>query len=556
MLANLTVENIVLIDRLGIEFGPGLTVLTGETGAGKSILLDALSLALGARGDATLVRAGAERGQVSALFEPPAGHACERLLAENAIGAEGTVILRRVQMADGKTRAFINDQPCSAALLHEVGSTLVELHGQHDERALVRAEEHRRLLDAFGRLEADAQETATRFRALRLAEEEAEALRGKLADAAREADYLRAAITELEGLSPEPGEEERLAERRQFLIRAQKMAGDLGEALETIGGAASPIPALAGLARRLDRKAADVPGLLDAPLAALNAALDRLEDARGGLAEAVRACDFDAHELERTEERLFALRGAGRKYRVTVADLPAAAAEFSARLVDIDHGGERLAFLDRAAAEARTRYAGAAAALSARRAETAAALEAAVNAELPALKLEAARFMVAMAVDAARVSPDGYDNIAFHVRTNPGTAPGPLGRIASGGELSRFLLALKVALADRGSAPTLIFDEVDAGAGGAVAEAIGKRLVRLADRVQVLSVTHAPQVAAQADAHFLITKAKADRGRRAVTKVEPIEERARREEIARMLAGATVSDEARAAAERLIKGAA
>jgi DNA repair protein RecN (Recombination protein N) len=556
MLANLVVQDIVLIDRLGIDFSAGLTVLTGETGAGKSILLDALALALGARGDAALVRAGAERGQVSAVFEPPPAHPAEKLLAENGIDIEGGVILRRVQFADGKTRAFVNDQPCSVALLRDVGATLVELHGQHDERALVNSGEHRRLLDAFGRLEADAEDVAERFAALRAAETAADALRANLTEAGREADYLSAAVAELEALAPEPGEEERLAERRHFLMRAEKVAGDLAEALETVGGAASPIPTLAGLARRLDRKAGDLADLLGAPLAALNGALDRLEEARGGLEQALRACDFDQNELEQTEQRLFALRAAARKYQATIDDLPAIATEFSDRLAAVEIGGEQLAALDRATAEARARYAIAADALSARRSEAARALEKAVNAELPALKLEAARFIVVVATDGETIAADGRDAVAFHVRTNPGTEAGPLMKVASGGELSRFLLALKVALADRGSAPTLVFDEVDAGAGGAVAEAIGRRLARLAKRVQVLSVTHAPQVAALADAHLLIVKAKADRGRRMATRVEPIEGRERREEIARMLAGATISEEARAAAERLMKGAA
>ncbi|MDQ3558163.1 MAG: DNA repair protein RecN, partial [Pseudomonadota bacterium] len=548
MLANLAVHDIVLIDRLGIDFDAGLTVLTGETGAGKSILLDALSLALGSRGDNALVRAGADRGQVTATFEPPAGHPVHAALAENGITTDGAVILRRMQTRDGKTRAFISDQPCSVALLREVGAMLVEIHGQHDDRALVSGEEHRRLLDAFGRLEADAAEVASRTRALRDIEAEAERLKAGLDSAEREADFLRAAVTELEALAPEPGEETSLAERRHFLMRAEKIAGDLDEAYALIGGDASPAPDLVGLARRLDRKSADMPGLLEGTLEALNAALDNLEEARRGLQEAMRNCEFDPLELERTEERLFALRAAARKYNVPVDDLPTVAAESSARLAEIDFGGERLVALGRALQQAGADYRAAARTLSDRRAEAASALEAAVNAELPALKLEAARFIVARAVDESAVAPDGFDTIAFHVRTNPGTAPGPLMKVASGGELSRFLLALKVALADRGSAPTLVFDEIDAGAGGAVAEAIGRRLARLAERVQVLSVTHAPQVAAHARTHLLISKSEIEGGARVATNVEPVAGPERREEIARMLAGATISDEARRAA--------
>ena len=554
MLANLTVQDIVLIERLGIDFAAGLTVLTGETGAGKSILLDALALALGARGDQALVRAGAERGQVTAVFEPPAGHNVFELLEANGILAEGPLILRRIQTADGKTRAFINDQPCSAALLREVGAALVELHGQHDERALVRGQEHRRLLDAFGRLEPDVEEVASRYRALKALEAEAVKLRAALESSMREADYLSASVEELEALAPEPREEAALAERRQFLMRAEKIASDLNEAYEFVGGLASPIPELVALARRLERKSAEAPGLLEETVAALGAALDHLEGVRRGLEQAQQRSAFNPGELERSEERLFALRAAARKHQVAVDELPAIAAEFAARLADIDLGGERLKALEAALAEALAAYRAAALTLSERRALAAETLEEAVNAELPALRLEAARFIVARESDESAVSPDGFDRIAFHVRTNPGTEPGPLMKVASGGELSRFLLALKVALADRGSAPTLIFDEIDAGAGGAVAEAIGRRLARLAEGAQVLSVTHAPQVAAHAARHFLITKARTRTGKRVVTEVTPIEEEARREEIARMLAGETISDEARAAAERLMAG--
>ncbi len=554
MLAHLTVQDIVLIERLGIDFADGLTVLTGETGAGKSILLDALSLALGARGDASLVRAGAERGQVTAMFEPPTDHHIHDLLQENAIAADGPLILKRVQSADGKTRAFINDQPCSATLLKAVGAALVEIHGQHDERALVSSEEHRRLLDAFGWLEPDAAEVAARYAALRALEAEAAKLREAVEAAAREADYVSASVAELEALAPEPGEEERLAERRQFLMRAEKITTDLNEAYDFVGGSASPVPELVGLARRLERKSAEAPGLLEDTVAALGAALDHLEEVRGGLEAALRQSEFDPHELERAEERLFALRAAARKHNVAVDDLPAVAAEFAAKLTDIDLGGERLKAREAAVAEALASYRTAAQTLSERRAVAAKALEKTVNAELPALKLDAARFMVAIVRDADAVSPDGFDRVVFQVRTNPGTEPGPLMKVASGGELSRFLLALKVALADRGSAPTLIFDEIDTGAGGAVAEAIGRRLARLAERAQVLSVTHAPQVAAHAGRHFLITKAKTKRGKQVATAVTPIAEEARREEIARMLAGETISDEARAAAERLMAG--
>jgi len=552
MLANLTVQDIVLIDRLGVEFDAGLTVLTGETGAGKSILLDAMALALGGRGDNALVRPGTERGQVIAEFAPEANHPVRALLSENGIDADGPVILRRVQSTDGKTRAFLNDQPVSVALLHAAGASLVEIHGQHDERALVDPGEHRRLLDAFGGLEPDAAEVARFHAAWRAAEHDAAALKDSIAEAERERDFLDAAVGELETLSPEPGEEQRLADRRQMLMQAEKIAGDLGEAYEIIAGTASPVPELSSLLRRLDRKAAEAPGLVEGVVAGLGAALDHLEEARLGLEEALRTANFDPHELEAAEERLFTLRAAARKYRTDVDGLPAVAAEFAARLGDLETGRERLATLEKAVMETQGRYREAARGLSARRQAAARALEADVNGELPALKLDAAAFFVVQDVDEAAGSADGFDRIAFHVRTNPGSPAGPLMKVASGGELSRFLLALKVALADRGSAPTLVFDEIDTGAGGAVAEAIGKRLARLAERVQVLSVTHAPQVAARAGAHLVISKSAVDNGKRVATGVTPVAGTERREEIARMLAGAVISDEARAAAARLM----
>jgi DNA repair protein RecN (Recombination protein N) len=551
MLANLTIQDIVLIDRLSIDCGAGMTVLTGETGAGKSILLDALALALGGRGDASLVRAGAERGQVTALFEPPESHPARRLLAENAVEADGPLILRRVQLADGRTRAFVTDQPVSVSLLRAVGAALVEIHGQHAERALVDPDQHLRLLDAFGRLEADVEEVGRLHRDRKARERDAERLRAAIEAAAREADYLRAAVAELESLAPEPGEEERLADRRRALMAAEKVTDDLNDAHELIGGGASPVPDLSALLRRLQRKAETAPGLLDAAIAALSGALDNLEEARAALEGAMRQAEFDPRELDTAEERLFALRAAARKHQVAVDDLPALAADYGQRLDDLDTGQERLAALERAAQEAAERYWAAAERLSEKRAGAAAALEAAVAAELPALRLEAAEFMVALETNGAE-GPSGSDSAAFHVRTNPGTASGPLMKVASGGELARFLLALKVALADRGSAPTLVFDEVDTGVGGAVAEAIGVRLARLAERVQVLAVTHAPQVAARAGAHLLIAKRSADGGRTVATEVQPVAGGARREEIARMLAGATISEEARAAAGRLM----
>jgi DNA repair protein RecN (Recombination protein N) len=554
MLANLTVQDIVLINRLGIEFDAGLSVLTGETGAGKSILLDALSLAIGARGDASLVRSGAKQGQVTAVFDLADDHLVFDYLRDNGIETEAPLILRRVQTADGKTRAFVNDQPCSVSLLKSLGSMLVEIHGQHDDRAMVAPDEHRRLVDAFGRLEPEASIVAERLARLKSLQGEMHRLTASVEASMREMDYLQASVGELEALSPEPGEEERLAERRQVLMHSEKIAGDLNDAYEIIGGNASSVPDLAALLRRLERKAADVPGVLDETIKGLSSALDNLEEVRLALESALREADFEPRELENAEERLFALRAAARKHQTDVDGLPALAADYASRLADIDSGRERLDALEEAIALARADYRSAAAVLSRKRHDAAGMLEEAVNAELPALKLDTARFIVAVETDEEAETADGFDNVVFHVQTNPGTQPGPIMKVASGGELSRFLLALKVALADRGSAPTLVFDEIDTGVGGAVAEAIGRRLSRLSERVQVLSVTHAPQVAARALHHFLISKDMSKNRKTVSTLVEQISADIRREEIARMLAGATISDEARAAADRLIAG--
>jgi len=530
-------------------------VLTGETGAGKSILLDALSLALGGRGDSGLVRQGTSQGDVTAVFDVAADHPARRLLADSGIEAEGDIILRRMQSEDGRSRAFVNDQPVSVSLLRDVGARLVEIHGQHDDRAMVDAGAHRALLDAFGGLQKEAAQVGEAHRRWRAAEGAVSELDQRIAMARREADYLRAAVEELTKLAPEADEEEALATRRQQMMRSEKVAGDISEAHDVVAGSASPIPTLASLLRRLERKAGEAGGLLDTTVVALARAIDALQEAEQGLDEAMRRADFDPKELERTEERLFALRAAARKYSVPVSELAPLAARLSGDLGNLESGEDKLASLRSAAVEARAAYDKAAAALSARRKSAARSLEKAVNAELPALKLERATFSVAMESDASRAGEAGIDEITFAVQTNPGTRPGPLMKVASGGELARFLLALKVALADRGSAPTLVFDEIDTAVGGAVADAIGVRLARLAGKVQVLAVTHAPQVAARAGAHLLVAKGGA-KGKAVQTGVTALDEVKRREEIARMLAGATVTDEARAAADRLILGAA
>ncbi|PTW58799.1 DNA replication and repair protein RecN [Breoghania corrubedonensis] len=554
MLAALSIRDIVLIDRLDIDFTAGMTVLTGETGAGKSILLDALTLALGGRGDAGLVRHGADQGQVTAAFDVAMDHPARKLLSDNDIDDDGDIILRRVQNADGRTRAFVNDRPVSASLMRDIGARLVEIHGQHDERALVDPASHRRLLDAYGGLEAEVAGVAEAHRAVRSAGKALREHEERIETARREADFLRAATEELAALNPQAGEEETLAERRAAMMRVEKIAGDLSDAVETLNGTASPIPELASLMRRLERKAEAAAGMIDQPVSLIGQALDLLEEARGELEAALRKTEFDPRELESSEERLFALRAAGRKFSVPVDDLGALRTRMETDLADLDAGEEKLGKLEAALKSAETRYDDLAVALSARRRETAAALEHAVAGELPELKLEHARFIVEITTDRQARAADGIDQVEFWVQTNPGTRPGPMMKVASGGELSRFLLALKVSLADKGSAPTLVFDEIDTGVGGAVAEAIGIRLARLASQVQVLTVTHAPQVAARAVGHLQISKQKVEEDRVA-TRLTRLEDDARREEIARMLAGAVITDEARAAAEKLMAGA-
>ena len=554
MLARLSIRDIVLIDRLDIDFGSGLAALTGETGAGKSILLDAFALALGARGDTAMVREGAEQGQVIAAFDLANDHPARRLLAENDLGGDDdALIVRRVQFADGRTRAFINDQPVSVQVLRALGAALVEIHGQHDERAFVDATTHRALLDAYGDLEGDAAVAARLWDERRARESAVAAHRAEVERLSREAEWLRHAVDELTRLAPETGEETMLAARRTAMMQAERVAEDLRATHDNVSGPQSPVPALSTAVRRLERRAAQAPALIEPVVKALDAALTALDDASNHLERALQVANYDPDELERIEERLFALRAAGRKHNVQVDELAALGRRYQSDLTLIDASAERLAALEQEARAAAARYREAAEELSAARRGAGQKLDKAVNAELKPLKLERAQFSTQ--IDSEGEGPNGLDRVEFWVRTNPGTRPGPLMKVASGGELARFLLALKVVLTDRGSAPTLIFDEIDTGVGGAVADAIGVRLARLASGVQVIAVTHAPQVAARADRHYLITKDALSKGKRVATRVAELEAERRREEIARMLAGAEITAEARAAAERLIRAA-
>jgi DNA repair protein RecN (Recombination protein N) len=512
-------------------------------------------LCLGARGDGSLVRQGETQGQVTAVFELSVDHPAIAAARAQDIATEGELILRRLQMADGRTRAFVNDQPVSAQGLRAIASDLVEIHGQHDDRALMNADVHRRLLDAFGGLLGARSRVAAAFASLRAAEAERCGEEERLAKACADADYLRHAHAELVALAPQPGEEAQLAERRSAMIQAEKVSAELRDAADAVASEGAPLGAVSSALRRLERRQAQAPELLGPVVSALDAAFAAFDAASQAVEQAMRAATHDAGELERVEERLFALRAAGRKYAVGVDSLTALAERIAADLAVLDAGEARLQRLGEAAQAAAAAYEREARSLSEARKSAAHDLEAAVNIELMPLKLDGAEFSVKFLPELAAPGPHGVDQLEFWVRTNPGTIPGPLAKIASGGELARFMLALKVVLADRGSAPTLVFDEIDTGIGGAVADAIGQRLARLAADVQVLAVTHVPQVAAQADGHFRIVKDATDKGRRVATRVAHLAKEARREEIARMLAGATVTEEARAAAGRLMERA-
>ncbi|SEQ01049.1 DNA replication and repair protein RecN [Devosia sp. YR412] len=552
MLNALSVRNIVLIDQLDLALDGGMTVLTGETGAGKSILLDALTLALGGRGDASLVRSGQESGQVVAVLQLAKDHPARAALRDNAIPDDEDVILRRVQFADGRTRAFINDQPVSAALLQKVGGQIVEIHGQHDDRALVDSATHRAALDAFGELEKHVDKVRDAWEALSDAQEAVAAQKALVAQALAAEDYARHTVEELGKLKPVIGEEEELAERRQHLQQVERSASDVTEIDDMLNGASAPAPALSSLMRRLMRKIDGGSTLFQPIVDTLDASLVALDRTSEALEELKREMAYDPSELEAVEERLFALRAAARKHQTTCDGLAEVLAKYSADLDMLQGGETRLVTLVEAEAKAMAAYRKTAETLSAGRAKSAALLGKAVGAELPDLKLGSAKFIVDHQIDKHRIAASGFDQIQFHVQTNPGTAAGPLLKVASGGELSRFLLALKVVLADRGSAPVLIFDEIDTGVGGAVADAIGRRLARLAGKVQVLAVTHAPQVAARAQRHLLIEKQAVKEGAFMRTHVKPLDVAARQEEVARMLAGAKVTDEARAAASKLL----
>jgi DNA repair protein RecN (Recombination protein N) len=550
MLRQLAIQNVVLVERVELEFERGLGVLTGETGAGKSILLDALGLALGSRADSGLVRASEESAAVSAELELEPGHPVDALLQEQGIELDAgePLIIRRTLRSDGGSRAFIGGSPVPAGLLRDVGALAVEIHGQHDDRGLLNPKGHRTLLDAFGKL--DSATVAAGWAEVTRIETDLARARAEAAAAERDREFLEHASNEIAELAPEEGEETRLAEERAAMQAGVKAGESLTGLDELIGGSEGALALLRQAARRIERGAADHPLLAEA-LASLDRAVIEASEAEDRIARAADALAFDPARLEQVEARLFEIRALARKHRVDPDALAALGGQMREQLAAIDAGGERIGELDRELIAARQAYAADADRLSGQRRQAASRLDAAVIAELHPLKLDSAKFRTAIAP--VEPGPSGTDRVEFEVSTNPGAPFGPLTRIASGGELSRFILALKVALAEAGTAATMIFDEVDRGVGGAVASAIGERLARLAEKSQVLVVTHSPQVAARASHHYRIEKSHAPDGTR--TTVRKLDEAERREEIARMLSGAAITDEARAQASRLLDAA-
>ncbi len=560
MLQSLSIRDFVLIEKLDLIFardvasgagGSNLGALTGETGAGKSILIDALGLALGARAESGVVRRGAAQASIAAAFDLPKSHAAHAILIEQGLDDEDVLTLRRAIGVDGRGRAFVNDQPASVALLRRLGDTLVEIQGQMDQHGLLDMATHRGSLDAFAGIEKQGAAVRMAWTTWRAAEQALADAQASAAAARRDEDFLRHAVKELETLAPKADDEETLAAERQMMRAGTALGEAVTQALSELEQGKSAVSALSTAHRLIERNVDKAAGRLDAPFAALDRALSEATEAQAQLETARDALEFDPARLEKIEERLFALRALARKHSVTVADLASLAERMTAQLAALDDGEAGLRKLAAVAKAARAAYASAAEAQAAARRKGAAKLDKAVTSELAPLKLEKAKFVTEVAaLTEAEWSENGTDRVQFTVATNPGTPPAPIARIASGGELSRFLLALKVCLAKVGDAPTIVFDEVDSGIGGATAAAVGERLKRLAREVQVLVVTHSPQVAAIADRHWLIRKTTTRTA--ASTDVLALDAKGRREEIARMLSGAEVTAEARAAADRLL----
>ena len=551
MLLGLSIRDVVLIERLDLEFGAGLSVLTGETGAGKSILLDALGLALGARGEAGLVRRGAERASVSAEFDIPSNHPARALIADQGLTAEGNLVLRRVLGTDGRSRAFLNDQPIGITLLRQIGDQLIEIQGQHEAHGLLDGATHRAILDSYGGHGKLAGETRQTYQAWRAAREAELAIHEANAAAQRDEDYLRHVLAEIDALAPKPGEEAELAAQRSLMMNSAKLVESMQAALVELTEGRNVVAALNAAHRLVDRVAAKAGPRLDAALQSLASATVEASEAVAQIELVIRELDADPQKVDAIEERLFALRALARNHNTDVESLPALRLEIAAKLAAIETSAADMTRLTQATAAARAAYLAAAGKLSEARRKSATKLDKAVNKELAPLKLEKASFRTKLETLAEDDGgADGFERVAFEVSTIPGAPHGSLAKIASGGELARFLLALNVVLAGTGCATTLVFDEVDAGIGGAVAAAVGERLARLGSTVQVLVVTHSPQVAARGLHHWRVLKSQ--NGKSTATMVDRLVERERREEIARMLAGAKITDEARAAADKLL----
>ena len=552
-LVSLTIRDVVLIERLSLNFHSGLCVLTGETGAGKSILLDSLGLALGARADSGLVRHGAEQASVTAEFDLSGDHPAFAILKEQGLDADDRLVIRRTVSTDGRSRAWVNDQAVGVALLRRLGEELVEVHGQFDTHGLLNPQTHRGVLDAYAGLATRHAQVTASHRAWRQVEDARANAAADIARARAEEEYLRHAVAELDALAPRPGEEEELAETRAVLMHREKLVDALNAAFGDLSGERGVERQLSSAIRTLSRIADKAGGRLDPVIAALDRAANEAAEAIAGLQAASADVDMDPAALEKLEERLFALRAAARKHGVEVDSLPSLRDDFARRLSLIEDQGDLLARLAREAEAARDTYRTAAETLSRERQSAAGRLDTAVAGELPPLKLDKARFRTLVEpLGEGDWGPSGIDRVAFQVTTNPGSPPGALNKIASGGELARFMLALKVVLAQTSTVGTMVFDEVDTGIGGAVAAAVGERLAALGHGLQVLVVTHSPQVAALGATHLKVQKTV--KGERVSTGVAVLEGDERREEIARMLSGATVTDEARRAAESLMAG--
>ena len=554
MLTTLSIREVVLIGRLDLSFHAGLCVLTGETGSGKSILLDALGLALGMRAEARLVRHGADQASVTAVFDLGSGHPVLETLAGHAIpGLEDGLVLRRVLGADGRSKAFINDQPVSVQLLKETGGGLVDVHGQFENQRLLNEGAHRGLLDFFGSLSAGLKKTGDAHKVWKDAAGARIRAEAEMATARRDEEFLHHALDEITGLDPKPGEETDLARQRTLMMHGEQLVAAMNTAAEELGGDGGALRSLEAALRELERVAEKADGRLADTLDALVRAQSETTEA-DALLQTAAGMGLDPQSLEQAEERLFALRALARKHSTEVDNLSGVAENLAAKVRGLEDGGARLTELTKAESHARAAYGKAATVLSQGRGQAAGKLDKAVAKELKPLKLEKAKFTTVLNdLPEDAWGPEGRDKVVFQVATNPGTPAGPLGKISSGGELARFTLALKAVLAQADPVPTLVFDEVDSGVGGAVAAAVGERLAGLAGAAQVLVVTHSPQVAAKGKHHWLVSKSDADPG--VLTTVDALSDKGRKEEIARMLAGAKITEEARAAADSLLEGA-